>query len=346
MTITRRKIMHRRNCFMVVLVALLMLMGSMTFATGQAEGTKPVTWKLVVPANPGQPLYELSVELIQERIVQETNGRMELEIFSETEMGTGPELVLNLRAGVVEMHWEAFAITQSYVPEFLFTSLPFIFSDRDHFRRFKETEAGQALLSTPEKYGIYILETDLIGYRYPVSSNVLFKSPDDFKGFRMRTMDNILQIDTMRALGANPVVLPYGDVYEGIKKGVVDGYFNDRNSFVYLSIYEVAPYLTELPLFSLGLSLVVSKSQFDALPDDLQQTLRRVVKEASQKILDTQWSYNIEEEDWKSTLFTEYAAISELKLKPFIEKVQPVYEQFISKNPESEKFVEAVEATR
>jgi TRAP-type C4-dicarboxylate transport system substrate-binding protein len=328
----------------IVILLLLLGLATLAFATGVQEAKEEFTWKLVVAANPGQPLYEQSVERIQERINNESSGRLKIELFSETEMGTGPEVMQNLRAGAVEMHWQAFALTTSYVPDYEFTSLPFIFADREHLNRFLATNAGKKFLRSSEKYGVYIFNTGLIGFRMPVASETLFRTPEDFEGFRMRTMENQIQIQTMRALDANPVVLPYAEVYQGIKTGVVDGYFNDRNSFEYLSIYEVAPYFTELPLFSLGLSLAISKTSFDALPTDLQDLVRTVVEEEVPRILDVQWNYNMQEKEWKTALFKEYHKVEDLT--PFIEAVQPMYKKFIEEHPESEEFIETALKTQ
>ncbi len=321
---------------------LTVVFAGIVMATGTGEG-ETVTWKLVVPANPGQPLYEESISRIVEPIEASSDGRITIDVFSETEMGSGPEIVQNLRSGAVEMHWQAFAITASYVPEFNFTSLPFIFTNREHFDRFIRTDVGKTLLRSAEPYGVYVFETGLIGYRYPVSNSVLFRTPAEFQGFRMRTMENQLQIQTMEALGANPVVLPYGEVYQSIQNSLVGGYFNDRNSFEYLSIYEVAPYLTELPLFSLGLSLAISKEAFDELPHDLQTIVRTAVEAAVPDILATQWSYNVEETAWKD-LFAETIAVRDIA--PFVDKVAPLYDAYIKDNPEGLPFIEGVQAAR
>lgn len=326
---------------MTLALAVLLAATPLTAPTVLAQ---EVVWRMVMPSNPGQPLYDLTVERIAEPIHERSDGRMRVDMFSETAMGTGPEIVQNLRAGAVEMHWQAFAVTASYVPEFEFTSLPFIFSDREHFRRFVESPEGEKLLRSTEDYGIYILETNLIGYRVPVSSTKLFRTPEDFEGVRVRTMENNIQIQTMEALGANPVVLPYGEVYQSIQTGLIDGFYNDRNAFEYLSIHEVAPYLSEIPLFSLGLSLVVSKRAFDRLPEDLQAIVRETVAEAAPGILDVQWNYNIEEQEWKTALFQDHVSVEDVGL--FVEKVAPMFEAFIAANPASAAAIEAVNATR
>lgn len=313
------------------------------FSTGLAQAQQ-YTWKLVIPANPGQPLYDQSVKQIKEEVKARSGGKMDLNLFAETAMGTGPEIVQNLRAGVVEMHWQAFAITSSYVNDFEFTSLPFIFGDREHFKRFMATEAGSALLTAAEAKGVYVMASNLIGYRFPVSRSKLLETPEDFKGVRIRTMENKMQISTMQALGANPVVLPYGEVYQSIQTGLVDGFFNDRNAFEYLSIHEVAPYFTELPLFSLGLGVAVSKRAFDALPEDLREVVRQVITEKAPRILDRQWKYNVEEEEWRTTLFKKQTKVADIT--PFVEMVEPVYASFVEKHAGSKKYIDAVNASR
>lgn len=324
-------------------IAMAAALVSASLAMG-AVHAQDVTWRLVIPANPGQPIYDATAERIQAGIAERSDGRMQVDLFSETAMGSGPEIVQNLRAGAVEMHWQAFAITASYVPEFEFTSLPFVFNDREHFRRFMDSPAGEQLREAAEAYGVYVMASDLIGYRFPVSNTTLFRTPEDFSGVRVRTMENTIQIETMEALGANPVVLPYGEVYQSLQTGLVEGFYNDRNAFEYLSIHEVAPYLTELPLFSLGLSMVVSKRAFDALDEELQAAVRETVAEAVPEILDMQWRYNIEEQDWKGALFTDHVVVEDAA--PFVERVAPMYEAFVAANPGSAAFIEAVEATR
>lgn len=324
-------------------VAIGVTLTSLVLAASSASAQE-VEWRLVIPANPGQPLYDLTAELIADEVEARSDGRMTIDLFTETAMGSGPEIVQNLRAGAVEMHWQAFAITASYVPAFEFTSLPFIFADRGHLDRFLDTEGGQQMVAAAEDYGVYIMDPSLTGFRFPVSSSTLFRAPEDFEGVRVRTMENNIQVDTMSALGANPVVLPYGEVYQSLQSGLVAGFYNDRTAFEYLSIHEVAPYLTELPLFSLGLSMAVSKRALDALPDDLNAIVRETIAEGAPVVMDALWAFNIEEEDWKGELFEEHVAVDDIG--PFVEAVAPMYEAFVAANPESEPILESVEATR
>ncbi|TVQ35976.1 MAG: TRAP transporter substrate-binding protein [Spirochaetaceae bacterium] len=334
----------------VSVIGLLFIPVQPAFATGRAEQAaeaRPIVWKFPIASVPGEPYYDLYAQHLKDEIEARTNGRLTIEMFSETEIGTGPEIVLGLQTGAVEMHSQAFSILQSYVPEVSFLSLPFIIEDKDHMARFMETAEGRDLLRAGEDYGVYIFRPGVMGYLFPVARNRVLPTLEDFRGFNMRVIENTMHIDTMRALGANPVVLPYGEVYTGMRTGIVDGYVNDRTSFVYLSIYEVGPYYTELPVFVSGVSMVVSKAAFDALPPDIQIIVREVIEEAVPIVQAYSWEYNVAGDPaWKGQMFREYVSMEEITLEPFVKAVAPLYDRFLRENPGQRRFVEAVDRVR
>jgi len=167
-------------------------------------------------------------------------------------------------------------------------------------------------------------------------------TPSDFEGVKMRTMENKVHIATMQALGANAEPIPFPEIYNALQTKQVDGMYNDANVFLQISTYEVAPYVSELPLFTSYEVVSVSKSAFDSLPDDLKPIVREYLEKMEDSVLTEGSKIN-------EGAIAKLMDMGVLKghnvvtdLAPFREKVKPVYEDYYKDHPEARELVEFV----
>ena len=104
----------------------------------------------------------------------------------------------------------------------------------------------------------------------PISTvGTKIETPDDFKGLQIRTAGTVAA-KYIEALGGTPITVPTSDVYEGISKGVFDGFTNDWHNIDCFKLYEPIDYCLDLPVSYTSCFVMMNKDAYDRLPDDLK----------------------------------------------------------------------------
>lgn len=111
-----------------------------------------------------------------------------------------------------------------FEPGFLPLDLPFLFKDQQHAWRVVDGPLGQELLKRMEGKGLKAFcYGGGWGFRNMLSNKRPIVHPDDMKGQTIRVQESPAYVAMMKALGANPVPMPWGEVYLAMKQGTVDG---------------------------------------------------------------------------------------------------------------------------
>src|SRR5207253_343534 len=114
-----------------------------------------------------------------------------------------------------------------------------------------------------------------------MSANKPLHVPADFRGLKMRIQSSKVLDAQMRALGANPQVLAFSEVYQALQTGVVDGTENPPSNLYSQKHHEVQKNVTVSDHGYLGYAVIVNKKQWDALPGDIRTALEGAMKDAT-----------------------------------------------------------------
>ena len=289
--------------------------------------------------------YAIAYRKMWERIEKETNGRLKVVMYDLGQMGNESDLLQGLQTGSLETAQIGAALLAGYSDAFNVGDLPFLFNDYEHAHRFAHTPEASEMNKSLEKSGLLVWYWNIIGYRQPNLVKNVIKTTSDFKGLKWRTMDSPVQIKTMSCLGAVPIVVAYSEIYNALNTGVVDAWMNDGVAFKNLSIYEVAPYYTDIPLFASTQTCVISKKAFEALPEDLQSIVKSVVTETLPGVIKAGWEQNRSVLD--ELVKTKFKGSSKITdVTPYLELVEPVYKDLVKKYPVCQKYIDAVNRVR
>jgi TRAP-type C4-dicarboxylate transport system substrate-binding protein len=122
-------------------------------------------------------------------------------------------------------------IISTIVPEFGVFDLPYVFRDLNHMMATTKSKVGQDLAAKLEARNVKILFWMEQGTRSFYTTGKPIRTPDDLKGMKIRTISSPVMADTINALGATATPMGFGDLYLGLKSGVVDGAENARMRF-------------------------------------------------------------------------------------------------------------------
>ncbi|NAO98909.1 TRAP transporter substrate-binding protein [Vreelandella titanicae] len=183
-------------------------------------------------------------EFLGQELAEKTDGRIVVEIFPSSQLGSERELVESIQLGNVDMTFVSSAVLGSFNPQFFALDIPFMFKDRDGVYRVLDGEIGQDLLSSLEQVGIKGLGYWENGFRQLTNNKQEIRSPEDLEGMRMRTMENAVHIEAWREVGANPAPLAFGELFTALQQGTFDAQEGPINLFYDMRFHEVQDYIS------------------------------------------------------------------------------------------------------
>ncbi|MEM1287845.1 MAG: TRAP transporter substrate-binding protein [Pseudomonadota bacterium] len=288
----------------------------------------------------GYPTVE-AVEHMGELLSSWTNGRMGIQMFPGRQLGEERDTIEQTIAGVIDINRVNLAPLNGIVPETAIPALPFIFRSTEHMRTVMDGEIGQEILASMEEHGLVGLAYYDSGARSFYNSVRPINSPADMEGLRIRVQNSDLFVATMEALGANATPMEFGQVYEALANGVIDGAENNWPSYESTRHFEVANHYT-LNQHSLSPEvLVMSKASWDGLSEADQQLVLKAAA-LSVPVMRDLWDARVEASQ-EIVMANGNEVISEVDKQPFIDAMAPVYERFAG-TPELSELVERIQA--
>ena len=210
-----------------------------------------------------------------------TNGKVKVELYPNSQLYKDKEELEALQLGAVQMLAPSLAkFGPLGVKEFEAFDLPYIFPTKTALYNVTEGEIGKSLLKKLEPKGITGLAYWDNGFKV-MSANKPLHNPADFKGLKLRIQSSKVLDAQMRALGANPQVLAFSEVYQALQTGVVDGTENPPSNMYTQKMHEVQKHVTVSNHGYLGYAVIVNKKFWDGLPPEIRAQLEKAMREAT-----------------------------------------------------------------
>ena len=272
--------MKRRYVFAAVALTSLMLLAPLS-----AWADAPIVIKFSHVVAKDTPKGK-AAERFKELAETATKGRVKIELYPNSTLYKDKEELEALQLGAVQMLAPSLAkFGPLGIKEFELFDLPYIFPDKAALDRVTDGPIGRDLLKKLEPKGLLGLAFWDNGFKM-MSSNRPMHTPADMKGLKLRIQASKVLDAQMRALGANPQVMAFSEVYQALQTGVVDGAENPPSNLYTQKMHEVQKHLTATNHGYIGYAVIVNKKFWDKLPADLRAQLETAMKEAT-KYADT-----------------------------------------------------------
>lgn len=256
-----------------LLVALVAAVGAIDSAWAQAP------WKAVAVSRP-TPQFGLWTWLASE-LETRSKGQVKLEVVSLPELGlTGFEMVRVTRAGLVDIADMLPTYVAGDLPVIEAVDLPGLYADFE-----TSVRAHIAFMPAVKKYEEKLGGVILGAYLWPhqvIYSRKPIRSPADLKGLKLRVFGTA-QTEFARALGAEPVAIPFAEVYTALERGTVDAGLTGTFSGFALKWYEVSKYLVDVNHGPVVGFMMVSKRTWDKLSPELRGIATKLGEEFTEK---------------------------------------------------------------
>ncbi len=217
-------------------------------------------------------------ELVEER----SGGRMTVEVFPSSQIGSERELVEGAQLGSIDAGVVFAGLLESFVPEMGVVNLPFLFDGQDHVDAVFDGPVGRDLLGLAEEVDIKALAIGQFGLRSMMNSQRPIVTPDDAAGLKFRVPESDIYIRTYELVGANPVPLPGPEIFTSLQNGVVDGTGAPIFAAVTQKYYETpVKYLSLTEHIYAALLMFMGGELFDSLGPAAQQLVQQAAIEAA-----------------------------------------------------------------
>ncbi|MEN9502671.1 MAG: hypothetical protein RI964_1956 [Pseudomonadota bacterium] len=264
-----------KKTFMTISTAVVLGLFSMA-----ANAADPIVIKfshVVAQDTPKGKAAEKFKALAEEK----TKGAVKIEIYPNSQLYKDKEEMEALQMGAVQMLAPSLAkFGPLGVKEFEVFDLPYIFDGYDALHKVTQGEIGASLLAKLEPKGVKGLAFWDNGFKI-MSANKPLKTPDDYKGLKMRIQSSKVLEAEMRALGSNPQVMPFSETYQALQTGVVDGTENPPSNLYTQKMHEVQKNATVTNHGYLGYAVIANKGFWDKLPEDVRKGLDEALKEST-----------------------------------------------------------------
>lgn len=279
----------------------------------------------------------IGMESFMEEVSDKTGGEITGKVYHNGVLGDQPDAIEQVRLGALDFGVFNLGPMGQAVPEANVTSLPFIFRDVPQMYELMDGAVGAAIGEGMKEKGIVALGWYAAGARSFYSSVRPITAPADIDGLKIRVMSNDLFVKMIEAMDGNATPMAFGEVYQSIKTGVVDGAENNPPSYESTNHYEVAKYYSLTEHLIIPECLCMSLRTWEKLTPEQQE----IVMQAGHD------SALLQRELWAereaASLETVKAGGTEINMiddkAPFQEAMTPVYEAFIADNPDLEPIV-------
>lgn len=291
-------------------------------------------------AHPADSPRDKSVLYFKELLEEKSEGRIAVEVYPAGQLGNEPEMVESVKMGSLEV--VRAGVFDATATELMVYTMPFLFENLEDFQAICRGPIADQIAEATKEVGITVLATgDGGGFRQWTNNEHPIETPEDIAGLKMRTppIDSIVQ--TMQALGANPVSVPYVETYMGLKTGVADGEENPIINIGTMKFYEVQKYMTMANYQVHPDPVYVNTEWFESLPADLQDIVVECSKEmmvfSDSLITDAEQGFMDEMEN-----SMEITYLTDEQRQEFIEASKIVWEDFVAQGLIEEAHLDAI----
>ena len=279
-----------------------------------------------------------AVEYMGRLLSKETGGRLGVKVFSGGQLGSETDTLEITSFGGLDLNRVNLAPLNSMEPATIPFALPFVFDSVAHMRRVVDSPLGDEVLGSLQPHGLVGLCFFDSGARHFYNIRRPIRTPADMAGLKLRVPASDLYVAMVNALGANAVPIPYGEVYQALSQGVIDGAENNWPSFVSARHYEVAPFYSLTAHLLTPEVLVMAKSTWDELSPEDRALVVRAAK-ASVPFMRRLWDERVAEA--RQIILASEVAVNPVDTEPFSALMRPVWDDFIT-TPQQAALVEAI----
>jgi tripartite ATP-independent transporter DctP family solute receptor len=217
-------------------------------------------------------------------IKTETNGRVDVQIFPNNQLGADTDVLSQLRSGGVEFFTMSGLILATLVPAASINGMGFAFPDYPTVWKAMDGDLGAYVRGQIAKANLVAMDKIWDnGFRQTTSSTRPITGPEDYKGFKIRVPVSPLWTSMFKAFDAAPASINFNEVYSALQTKIVEGQENPLALISTAKLYEVQKYCSLTNHMWDGYWFLANRKAWEALPEDIRTIVAKNINAAAVK---------------------------------------------------------------
>ena len=212
----------------------------------------------------GHPIVQ-GMEKFKEIVEKNSGGKLKVNLYPGGTLGSDQANVSAIQGGSLEMASMNSGIFASQVKEFAIYDFPFMFASTKEADAVVDGPFGKKMHAKLEEKGLIGLAYYELGFRHITNGKRAINKVSDIEGLKLRVIPNPINVDWVKALGANPTPLPFPELYAALEQGAVDGQENPIPTINSAKLYEVQKHMVLTAHQYNPQSVIISKKFWDGL---------------------------------------------------------------------------------
>lgn len=285
--------------------------------------------------------YHKGAKFFADKIKEKTNGKVQVTVFPNAQLGNELTMLDTLRVGDLDMSISAGPNASTHVPALGFFSVSYLFDSKEHFLRVTTDPEFMSIIQgqvAARNLGFRPLGFLTAGLRSTYNNKKPINTVDDLKGLKMRVMASPVESRVWKTLGTLPTSIPFGEIYTAMQTGLVDAAEGSPSSYASSKHNEVAKYLSLTEHQWLVSVLWISDKTWNKLPDDVKKAMQEVAREM------TTYEINLNADADKKVVEevqSKGVKVNQVQNDGFKEKLRDLQEQ-VAKELEMEKALQRI----
>ncbi|MEN9385164.1 MAG: hypothetical protein RL323_2307 [Pseudomonadota bacterium] len=308
----------------LMLKTLVAAVAVAAFGVAQAQER---TLKFALASPEGHPAVA-GMKKFKEAVEAKSGGKIKVNLFLNSSLGGDQAVVSALKGGTIEMAVMNSGILASEAKELAIFDFPFLFANEKESDAIVDGPVGKKMHSLLEAKGIVGLSYWELGYRHITNSKRPLNTVEDIEGLKLRVIPSPINVEWVKALGANPTPLPFPEVYAALEQKAIDGQENPVSVIASNKFWEVQKHIALTNHQYNPQSVIFSKKVWDTLTpaekkllDDSADEAAKAQREASRAAV----AKNLDLLKQNGMQVTQFSPAEVAKLRA---KMQPVIAKF------------------
>ncbi|MDI6602057.1 MAG: TRAP transporter substrate-binding protein [Thermoanaerobacteraceae bacterium] len=249
----------------------------------------------------------IAMRLFADEVNKNSKGSIKVQAYTNSVLGNLNDLLTGMTNGTVDMLYNTFSCYSwlEGAKRFTAISAPYLWDDNAELQAFLDSDISkQWMEEAAAASGVRVVIAKGELPPRELTANKAIKTADDFKGVKIRTAEAPIVQETMKRLGATPVVIPFSDLYMALKQGIVDAQENNFITTMTSSFYEVQTHFMKTDYIRDVSAIFISEKIWEELSDNQKQIILAAADKAVNKEAELVAAKNKEAIDFLSTKMT------------------------------------------
>jgi len=272
----------------------------------------------------------IGMDKFAEIVAEKSGGNITVQTFFDAQLGSDLQMADAVRNGTLEMGMMAAAPLVGTVKEYGIFDLPYTFANEKEIDAVLQGPFGQKMLDLLPQYDWIGLDWWESGFRNVSNNQHPIEKVEDFKGLKIRTMENQIHLEAFRRFGANPTPMAFSEVFSALESNTIDGQENPVQIIETSKFNEAQKYLSLTKHVYAPAIVLTSKKFWDGLSEEEKKILQDAADEAGEFERETNRSSTEQTIENLKASGMEVNEISAEELKKMQDLTKPVADQFAS----------------